>query len=330
MRLASLRDSSRDGSLIVVSQDGLGFAPARAIAKNLQVALDSWDDTLPLLHGLALDLERGNVESHKLQPTSLLAPLPRAYEWIDGSAYLHHVRLVRKTRGAEPPESLTTDPLVYQGGSGVLLAPTADLPLPDPSWGLDFEAEVCIVVGDTPLGVNAVEAEKYIRLVLLANDVTFRSLVPSELKKGFGFVQSKPASAFSPFALTPDELGEHFRDGRLHLPLETSLNGQLVGSLNAGTHMHFSFCDLIAHAAKTRSLTAGTIIGSGTVSAAEGARSEHEFGISCLAERRMIEIIEAGAATTSYLSVGDQVRIEMRDPVGRNLFGSIEQRVVAA
>jgi fumarylacetoacetate (FAA) hydrolase len=206
MRLASLRDSSRDGSLIVVSQDGLGFAPARAIAKNLQVALDSWDDTLPLLHGLALDLERGNVESHKLQPTSLLAPLPRAYEWIDGSAYLHHVRLVRKARGAEPPESLTTDPLVYQGGSGVLLAPTADLPLPDPSWGLDFEAEVCIVVGDTPLGVNAVEAEKYIRLVLLANDVTFRSLVPSELKKGFGFVQSKPASAFSPFALTPCRL----------------------------------------------------------------------------------------------------------------------------
>jgi fumarylacetoacetate (FAA) hydrolase len=233
--------------------------------------------------------------------------------------------LVRKARGADPPATLESDPLVYQGGSGVLLGPRDDIPLPDPAWGLDFEAEICVVLGDTPPQVSASEAHRYVRLVMLANDVTFRNLVPGELAKGFGFFCSKPATAFSPFAITPDELGSAWRDGRVQLRLSSRLSGVLVGDPEAGPEMHFSFFDLIAHITKTRAFTAGTILGSGTVSNADRAR-----GVSCLAERRMIEIIEQGAAATGFMQPGDTIAIEMLDAGGRNLFGSIEQRVVAA
>jgi fumarylacetoacetate (FAA) hydrolase len=249
--------------------------------------------------------------------------LPRAYEWVDGSAFLNHVILVRKARGAEPPETLRTDPLVYQGGSGVLLGPTDDIVLGDVAWGLDFESEVCVILGDTPQGTRAGDAAAHIRLVMLANDVTLRNLVPTELAKSFGFFQSKPATAFSPFAVTVDELGDAWQDGRVHLRLRTSYNGALVGDTDAGPEMHFSFCDLIAHIAKTRAFVAGTIVGSGTVSNADRAR-----GISCLAERRMIETIENGKPQTPFMKPGDSVHIEMRAPDGSSIFGAIAQRVV--
>ena len=259
-----------------------------------------------------------------MDPRRLAAPLPRAYEWVDGSAFLNHVRLVRKARGAEPPPTLETDPLVYQGGSGVLLGPSDDISLPDPAWGLDFESEVCVILGDVPPGTRAGDAAGLVRLVLLANDVTLRNLVPDELAKGFGFFQSKPATAFSPFAVTPDELGDAWSGGRVHLRLRTQLNGALVGDPSAGDDMHFSFFDLVGHIARTRGFTAGTILGSGTVSNADRAR-----GISCLAERRTIEIIDGGKPLTPFLRAGDTVRIEMLDAAGRSLFGAIEQKVVS-
>ena len=264
------------------------------------------------------------MRGEPLDPKSLAAPLPRAYEWVDGSAYLNHVILVRKARGAEPPETLRTDPLVYQGGSGVLLGPADDLPLHDEAWGLDFEAEVCAILGDVPLGTKAADASKHVKLLCLANDVTLRNLVPNELAKGFGFFQSKPATAFSPVAVTPDELGDAWRDGRVHLRLRTTYNGALVGDCDAGPEMHFSFFDLLQHLARTRAYTAGTILGSGTVSNADRAR-----GISCLAERRMIETIEGGKPTTPFMKAGDTVEIEMLDPEGRSIFGRISQKVVA-
>jgi fumarylacetoacetate (FAA) hydrolase len=317
MKLATLRDGRRDGSLIVVDRSGERYAPARDVAPTLQAALDSWDAVEPELRALA-ETARTPIDFTKLAP-----PLPRAYEWIDGSAYVNHIVLVRKARGAEPPETLYTDPLVYQGGSGVLLGPRDDIALADPAWGLDFESEVCVVLGDVPQGTTASDAHRYVRLLMLANDVTLRNLVPNELAKGFGFFQSKPATAFSPFAITPDELGTAWRDGRVHLPLETRLNDTLAGDPHAGPEMHFSFFDLIAHIARTRAFTAGTILGSGTVSNADPAR-----GVSCLAERRMRETLEHGKPSTAFLKVGDRVRIEMRDG-GASLFGAIEQRVVA-
>jgi fumarylacetoacetate (FAA) hydrolase len=324
MRLATLRDGSRDGALVVVSRAGDRYAEAAPVVRSLQRALDDWDRVSLRLLQLASALETGALSGHALDPTRLSAPLPRAFEWIDGSAYINHIVLVRKARGADPPPTLQTDPLVYQGGSGVLLGPRDDIPLPDPAWGLDFESEVCVVLGDTPARGPASEAHRYVRLLMLANDVTFRNLVPDELAKGFGFFGSKPATAFSPFAVTPDELGPAWRDGRVHLRLSTRLNGVLVGDPEAGPEMHFSFFDLIAHITKTRAFTAGTILGSGTVSNTDRAR-----GVSCLAERRMIEIIEQGAAQTPFMQAGDTIRIEMLDAAGRNLFGSIEQRVVA-
>jgi fumarylacetoacetate (FAA) hydrolase len=278
----------------------------------------------PGLRARAAALEAGEVPATAIDEVRLRSPLPRAYEWIDGSAYINHIVLVRKARGAEPPETLATDPLIYQGGSGHLLDPHQDIPLRDPSWGLDFEGEVAVILGDVPLGTSAAEAAQHVRLLVLVNDCTLRNLVPAELAKGFGFFQSKPASAFSPFALTPDELGDAWRDGRVHLPLRVELNGELVGSAEAGPEMHFSFFDLVAHLAKTRAYTAGTILGSGTVSNADPER-----GISCLAERRMREIIETGKATTPFLAPGDVVRIQMLDREGHDLFGVIEQRVVA-
>jgi fumarylacetoacetate (FAA) hydrolase len=321
MKLASLKAGGRDGSLIVVDSSGSTFIPAAEIAPTLQAALDDWRDCEPRLRQLSERLEHGRGQP--LEVRTLTSPLPRAYEWVDGSAFLNHVILVRKARNAEPPETLLTDPLVYQGGSGALLAPTENIPLRDPAWGLDFESEVCAILDDVPIGTRANEAGEHIKLLLLCNDVTLRNLIPAELAKSFGFFNSKPATAFSPFAITPDELGASWRDGRVHLRLRTTYNGALVGDCDA-SEMHFSFHDLVAHIAKTRAFTAGTILGSGTVSNADRAR-----GISCLAERRMIEIIERGKPETPFMKVGDRVEIEMLDGAGRSLFGKIAQEVVS-
>ena len=325
MRLATRSNGTRDGELVVVAKDGKSCTPAGLIAPTLQQALDRWEETEPALRGLAEKLDSGALEGEPLDFSALMAPLPRAYEWIDGSAYINHIVLVRKARGAEPPETLETDPLVYQGGSGVLLGPRQDIPLPDPEWGCDFEAEICVILGDTPRGVTAAEAGAHVKLVTLCNDVTYRNLIPPELKKGFGFFQSKPATGFAPFAVTPDELGASWREGRVHLPLRTQLNGELAGDPHAGPSMHFSFFDLVQHVTRTRSFTAGTILGSGTVSNEDEAR-----GVSCLAERRMREILRDGKPSTRFLEVGDRVHIDLLDESGRSICGAIEQQVVSA
>jgi fumarylacetoacetate (FAA) hydrolase len=322
MRLATLNDGRLDGALVVVARDGRRFARAAGVVPTLQAALDDWAHFQPLLAELAARLDDGN-SGESLDGVPLRPPLPRAYEWIDGSAFLEHVRRVRKARGAEPPPTLETDPLVYQGGSSCLLAPRDHIPLGDPAWGLDFESEVAVILDNTPQGTRASEASAHVVLVMLANDVTFRNLVPGELAKGFGFFQSKPATTFSPFAITPDELGDSWRDGRVHLRLRSIYNGVLVGDPDAG-EMHFSFFDLIAHIARTRSFAAGTILGSGTVSNADRAR-----GVSCLAERRALEMIETGQAATRFMAPGDTIAIEMLDGAGRDLFGRIDQRVLA-
>lgn len=322
MKLATLADGSRDGRLVVVSADGTTYASADAVAPTLQAALDDWDTAEPALREIAARLESGALSGEPVDADRFLAPLPRAYEWVDGSAYLNHVRLVRKARNAEPPATLETDPLVYQGGSGVFLAPTQDIPLADVSWGLDFEAEVCVILGDVPQGTKADQAAPYIKLLMICNDITLRNLIPTELKKGFGFFNGKPSTAFAPYAVTPDELGDAWKDGRIHLPLQTWLNGELAGDPEAGPEMHFSFHDLIQHIARTRPFTAGTILGSGTVSNEDRSR-----GSSCLSEKRMIEIIDEGAATTEYMKPGDHVRIEMVDDQGVSVFGAIDQKV---
>ena len=321
MKLATLKNGTRDGALIVVSTDGSRFLPAKEVAPSLQSALDDWSRCEPLLQKLNSTVNGGAGE--KLETSKLASPLPRAYEWIDGSAYINHIVLVRKARNAEPPKTLRTDPLIYQGGSGVFLGPTDDIPLGDAAWGLDFESEVCVVLGDVPMGTTKEQAGKYIRLVMIANDVSLRGLIPAELEKGFGFFQSKPATAFSPFAVTPDELGSAWKEGRLHLPLKTEYKGQLYGDPNAGAEMFFSFHELIAHICKTRSYTAGTILGSGTVSNEDRTR-----GSSCLAEKRMIEQIDQGKITTPFMAVGDTVKIEMLNEQGKSIFGAIQQKVV--
>lgn len=323
MKLASLRGPGRDGTLVVVRRDGAVFARAGAEIPTMQAALDDWDTNEPRLRALAEALLRGEIQGEPLDPAALAAPLPRAFEWVDGSAYINHIVLVRKARGAEPPETLRTDPLVYQGGSSVLLAPREDIVIADERWGLDFEAEVCVILGDVPAGTTKHEASRYVRLLCLANDVTLRNLIPAELAKGFGFFNSKPATAFSPFAVTPDELGEDFRDGRVFLKLRSIYNGEVVGDCEAGPEMFFSFYDLLEHITKTRAFGAGTILGSGTVSNVDRAR-----GISCLAERRMIETIEEGAPKTPFMKAGDTIAIEMLDRQGRDIFGRIEQKVV--
>ncbi|MCC7440046.1 MAG: fumarylacetoacetate hydrolase family protein, partial [Bdellovibrionales bacterium] len=283
MKLATLKNGTRDGELVVVSRDHSRAVRAAGIAPHLQAALDRWSEAEPRLRELADRLDKGAAtEAFALDFSRLHSPLPRAYAWIDGSAYIHHIVLVRKARGAEPPETLRTDPLMYQGGSDGFLAPTEDIPLADPAWGCDFESEVAVVLDDVPMGQSPARALSHIKLVLLCNDVSLRNLIPAELAKGFGFFQSKPSSAFSPLAVTPDELGDTWKEGRRHLPLITHLNGVKFGDPDAGPEMHFHFGELIAHAAKTRPLAAGTIIGSGTVSNADRSR-----GSSCLAERRM-------------------------------------------
>jgi fumarylacetoacetate (FAA) hydrolase len=325
MRLATLADGSRDGALVVVDRVATSFASAGDIAPSLQGALDDWLRCEPLLRALAERLERGQADALPVAAAVFAAPLPRAYEWVDGSAYLNHVVLARKARGAESPEGLESDPLVYQGGSGVLLGHREPLVLPDAKFGLDFEAEIAVVLGDVPQGTTEERAAGHVRLFLLANDVTYRNLVPAELKKGFGFFVSKPATTFAPFAVTPDELGVAFKDGRPYLRLSCTYNGARVGDLQTGPEMHFSFFQLIAHITRTRSLTAGTILGSGTVS-----NRDSERGVSCLAERRAREILADGAAVTPYMSAGDTLRLEAFDADGRSVFGAIEQTVVAA
>ncbi len=323
MKLATLRDGSRDGRLIVVRRDGETGTPAPEQWPTLQRALDDWDAAEPKLRALAADLDSGSLVGTTLDLQRLGAPLPRAYEWVDGSAFLNHVRLVRKARGAEPPKTLETDPLIYQGGSGDMLGARDPIELHDPAWGLDFESEVCVILGDTPVGTSAADAGNHVRLLAIANDCTLRNLIPDELAKGFGFFQSKPATAFAPFALTPDELGDAWSGGRAHLRVRSTHNEQQVGDCDSGPEMHFSFFDLIRFITKTRRFTAGTILGSGTVSNADRAR-----GISCLAERRMIETIDGGKPVTPFMAVGDRIEIEAFDANGGSPFGKIDQRVV--
>ena len=327
MKVATLRDGSRDGRLHVVRRDGQTALPSPETWPTLQRALDDWDAAEPALRTLADKLDSGAAGGTPVDPLRLGPPLPRAFEWVDGSAFLNHVILVRKARKAEPPATLQTDPLIYQGGSGDLLGPRDPIELHDPAWGLDYESEVCVVLGDVPLGTVAADAGKYVRLVMLANDCTLRNLIPDELAKGFGFFQSKPATAFSPFAVTPDELqaSGSWREGRAHVRVRSTYNEQVIGDCDAGPEMHFSFFDLIQHLAKTRRFTAGTILGSGTVSNADRAR-----GVSCLAERRMIETIEQGKPSTPFMVVGDRIEVEAFDATGTSPFGKIDQRVVAA
>ena len=328
MKLASLK-SGRDGDLVVVSKDLKRYLPAGTIAPTLQAALDDWDLFAPELLKLAADLE---FSGNEFDPAAVDSPLPRAYQWADGSAYVNHVELVRKARGAEMPESFWTDPLMYQGGSDSFLGPRDAVLAGDEAWGIDFEAEVAVVTGDVPMGVSAEKALDYIRLVMIVNDVSLRNLIPGELAKGFGFFQSKPSSAFSPVAVTPDELGDAWRDGKLHLPLLSTLNGEAFGAPDAGIDMTFDFGQLIAHAAKSRPLEAGTIIGSGTVSnkldGGPGKKiADGGVGYSCLAEIRMIETIENGKPETPFMRFGDRIRIEMNDADGQSIFGAIDQVV---
>jgi fumarylacetoacetate (FAA) hydrolase len=326
MKLASRRAGGRDGQLVVVDTALARYAPVPDISPTLQSALDHWDEVEPLLRGISTALNTGKVpDARPFDPKDCVAPLPRAYHWADGSAYVNHVELVRKARGAEMPPSFWTDPLIYQGGSDDLLGACEDARFVSTEHGIDLEAEVAVITGDVPMGVTPDNALKHIRLLVLVNDWSLRNLIPNELAKGFGFYQSKPATAFSPVAVTPDELNEAWRGGKVHRPLHSFINGQALGQPDAGVDMTFSFPQLLAHAARTRRLGAGTIIGSGTVSNLDRSR-----GSSCLAEVRTLEALEHGAPRTPFLEFGDRVRIEMLDPSGSSIFGAIDQQVVKA
>lgn len=334
MKLASL-PGGRDGRLVVVSSDLAWFAEAGHLVPTLQAALDDWDRHEPALQALATELEHGAIPRERFHERAALAPLPRAYQWADGSAYVNHVELVRKARGAELPDSFWHDPLMYQGGSDDLRGARAPITLADEAWGCDMEAEICVVTGDVPQGISATAALDHVRLIGLVNDVSLRNLIPGELAKGFGFVQSKPATHFSPVFATPDELGQAWQGGRLSHVLSVDLNGQPFGRAHAGEECTFDFGTLIAHLAKTRSLGAGSIIGSGTVSNrdADGSPgrpcSAGGRGYSCIAEQRMVETIATGQAETPFLRYGDVVRIDMKDARGHSIFGAIEGEVVA-
>jgi fumarylacetoacetate (FAA) hydrolase len=322
MKLASLK-SGRDGRLVMVSRDLARAVPVPEIAPTLQAALDDWDRLAPKLEAVYRALNDGNAaNSFTFDAGKCASPLPRAYQWADGSAYVTHVELVRKARGAELPQSFWTDPLMYQGGSDNFLGPTDPILAADEAWGIDLEGEVAVITGDVPYGCTAEDAAQHIKLVMLVNDVSLRNLIPVELAKGFGFFQSKPASAFSPVAVTPDALGPAWYDGRLHRRLDVTLNDKAFGAPDAGTDMVFNFPQLIAHAAKTRALAAGTIIGSGTIS-----NRDRTAGSACIAERRMLEQMESGAPVTPFLKFGDRVRMEMRDDTGQSIFGAIDQHV---
>ena len=333
MKLATLKSGTRDGRLIVVSRDLTRYGDASHIAPTLQAALDSWTNLSGDLENFATRLENSSVQSGRFREHEAMSPLPRAYQWADGSAYVNHVELVRRARGAELPESFWTDPLIYQGGSDSFLGPRDPILMANEAYGIDMEGEIAVIVDDVPAGASREICGHAIRLVMLVNDVSLRNLIPAELAKGFGFFQSKPSSAFSPVAVTPDELGNAWDGGRLHLPLQVDFNGRPFGRAEAGVDMTFDFPALIAHAAKTRSLGAGTIIGSGTVSnrdtaggpgksVAEGGR-----GYSCIAEIRMIETLAKGKPSTPFMQFGNTVRIEMKDKSGHSIFGAIEQTV---
>lgn len=324
MKLATLKDGTRDGQLIVVARDLKTAQIADGIAATLQHALDDWNFIAPQLNEVYERLNAGRgINSFDFDPKACMAPLPRAYQWADGSSYVNHVELVRKARNAEMPESFWHDPLMYQGGSDDFIGPMDDIVLLSEEWGIDFESEIAVVTGDVPMGVKVQHASEHIRLLMLVNDVSLRNLIPAELAKGFGFFQSKPASSFSPVAITPDELGEAWKDGKVHLPLRSSWNDTLVGQPNAGVDMVFSFPQLITHLCKTRNARAGTIIGSGTVS-----NKDPKKGYSCIAEKRALEMIADGAASTEFMKFGDKIRIEMLDKNGKSIFGAIEQSVV--
>ena len=336
MKLATLNDGTRDGKLVVVSKDLTRYCAADNIAPTLQAALDDWEAIAPKLQALYTDVEHEAVPCERFHEREAHSPLPRAYQWADGSAYINHVELVRKARDAEVPESFYHDPLMYQGGSDKFLPPRADISLGDPAWGCDMEGEIATITDDVPMGVSKEEAADHIKLLMLVNDVSLRGLIPAELGKGFGFFQSKPSSAFSPVAVTPDELGDAWKDSVIHLPLMVDYNGEPFGRAEAGEDATFSLAELVAHAAKTRDLGAGAIIGSGTVSnkGEDGGPgkpvSEGGRGYSCIAEIRMIETIYDGEAKTRFMRAGDTVRVEMKDRQGHSIFGAIEQKVVEA
>jgi fumarylacetoacetate (FAA) hydrolase len=333
MKLATLKDGTRDGRLVVVSRD-LKSASLLPAARNLQAALDDWRSVAAHLGELTEKLNSGRVrDTLEFKPGDCHAPLPRAYQWADGSAYVNHVELVRKARGAEMPASFWSDPLMYQGGSDALVGPCDPIRVEDEAWGIDFESEIGVITDDVPMGASREEAAAAIRLIVLVNDVSLRNLVPNELAKGFGFFHSKPSSALSPCAVTPDELGDAWKDGKVHLPLLTQVNGVPFGKPDAATDMTFDFPTLVAHAAKTRPLCAGSIVGSGTVSnkGADGGPgkpiADGGVGYSCLAELRTVETLTKGEAQTPFLKFGDRVRIEMLDAEGRSVFGAIDQQV---
>jgi fumarylacetoacetate (FAA) hydrolase len=327
MKLASLRRGGRDGTLVLVSRDLTRAAAVPDIARTLQAALDDWAETEPKLRAAARALESGALaDTFPFDPAAAAAPLPRAYHWVDGSAYLVHVELVRKARGAKVPDSFYTSPLVYQGGSDDFLGACDDVPVPSEDMGIDFEAEVAVITDDVPMGTTAAAAADHIKLVMLVNDVSLRNLIPAELEKGFGFYVSKPSTAFSPVAVTPDELGAAWTGRKLNLPLVSHVRGEPFGRPDAGRDLTFDFAQLIAHAAQTRNLRAGTIVGSGTVA----NRNTDEVGSSCIAERRTLETLSHGAPRTPFLRFGDRVRIEMFDAAGRSIFGAIDQKIVQA
>ncbi len=332
MKLASLKHG-RDGRLVVVSKDITRYCPADNIAPTMQAALDNWASVAPRLKALYTDVEHWTVPCIRFHEHDAASPLPRAYQWADGSAYINHVELVRKARGSEVPESFYTDPLMYQGGSDAFLGPRDAIPLLDEAWGCDMEGEIAVITDDVPMGVTPAEAADHIKLIMLCNDVSLRNLIPGELAKGFGFFQSKPPTAFSPVAITPDELGDAWRDARVHLPLLVEYNGQSFGRAEAGVDATFSLADLVAHAAKTRPLGAGTVIGSGTVSNrdADGGPgrpvADGGLGYSCIAELRTVETLRDGEAKTPFMKAGDTVAIDMRDGHHKSIFGRIEQVV---
>jgi fumarylacetoacetate (FAA) hydrolase len=324
MKLATLRDGSRDGQLVVVARDLTVAHLASDIAGRMQRVLDDWNFVAPQLNDLYQTLNEGRARhAFTFDPRQCAAPLPRAYQWADGSAYVNHVELVRKARGAEMPESFWTEPLMYQGGSDDLLGACEDIVCASEDFGIDFEAEVAVITDDVPMGADAAEAAGHIKLMMLVNDVSLRNLIPAELAKGFGFFQSKPATAFSPVAVTPDELGDAWHDGKVHRPMIVHWNGTKVGWPDAGTDMTFNFPQLIAHLTRTRNVRAGSIIGSGTVSNVDRSR-----GYCCVAEKRTLEMIADGKPSTPFMKYGDTVRIEMFDANGRSIFGAIDQRVV--
>jgi fumarylacetoacetate (FAA) hydrolase len=323
MKLASLKHGGRDGRLAVVSRDLTRCMLVPGIAPTLQAALDDWSHAAPRLAERAVALEHDGVAAMPFDAAECAAPLPRAFHWVDGSAYVNHVELVRKARGAEMPASFWTDPLVYQGGSDDLLGARDDVPFGDEAWGIDLEAEIAVITDDVPMGTSAADAGRHVQLITLVNDWSLRNLIPNELAKGFGFYQSKPSTSFAPVAVTPEELGVAWKDNKVHLPLRSRINGADFGHPDAGTDMTFDFAQLIAHVTKTRRLGAGAIVGSGTVSNYDRSR-----GASCLAERRMLEQIEHGAARTPYLKFGDRVSIEMLDAAGKSIFGALDAQVV--